>query len=422
MRKRIKIASFLVAVLVVLVGFIFKERTQRYEYQTRLDIIYESALAGLNENLENIRTGLKKCIYYTSASQLGEQARELSVSAQNAKNAISVLPAGEKELTSINRFLSHVGSYSSYIAAEVAEGKEFSAEQKENLQSLITAAEELFSAVNEASPNYSVDIDLSSKIEETEDMLTDYPTLIFDGPFSDHLLEGKSELLESLDEIDKDTATSIASKIIGNTDALSVTEQTGAIEGYRFVSNGTTVGITKKGGMVSFIRKYRQIGASQLSGKQCTEYAKDYLYQIFGNKNFEESYYQIQDGLCIINFAYKNGATVCYTDLVKVGVALDNGELIFYEADGYIMSHKPRTIATPSHTVDQARNKLSGDLTVIRTKQALIPSDGGYEVLCYEFLCEDKEKQKVMMYINASSLDEERLFLIEETDNGTFTK
>ena len=62
MRRKVRIISFLVAVLVALTGFIVKENTLRKDYQARLNLIYSSALASLNENLENNRLGLKKCI------------------------------------------------------------------------------------------------------------------------------------------------------------------------------------------------------------------------------------------------------------------------------------------------------------------------------------------------------------------------
>ncbi len=432
MRKKVTIFSFSLAVLVTLTGFIISESVKASDYKHRLNLIYQSAVVSLNENLENISTTLKKCVYYTSAESLGKASQNLTVAAQNAKNALSVLPAGEQELGKINRFLSHVGSYSTYIAAEVSSGKEFSDEQKENINTLITAAEELNAAVGEISTNYTEDIggfetdvsEFSDTIISAEDNLTDYPALIFDGPFSDHILEGESQLLPSLEKIDEQNAKNIASEILNiSVDNITLAgEQTGKIECYKLAGAGGTVAVTKNGGIVSFMRKYRVIGNSSVTPLQCIDYAKEFLQRIFGNKTFEESYYYTQDGLCIINFAYKDGATVCYTDLVKVGVATDNGEILFFEADGYIMNHKPRTIATPTHTAKQASKIISKDLSVLSTKQALILSDGNYEILCYEFLCNSADNSKVLVYINAADLTEERLFLVEQTDGGTFTK
>ena len=39
----------------------------------------------------------------------------------------------------------------------------------------------------------------------------------------------------------------------------------------------------------------------------------------------KESYYVINNNICTINYAYVQDGAVCYSDLVKVGVALDSG-------------------------------------------------------------------------------------------------
>lgn len=42
-----------------------------------------------------------------------------------------------------------------------------------------------------------------------------------------------------------------------------------------------------------------------------------------------ESYHLTENNIMTINFAYQDGGALCYPDLVKVGVALDNGEIDF---------------------------------------------------------------------------------------------
>ena len=63
-----------------------------------------------------------------------------------------------------------------------------------------------------------------------------------------------------------------------------------------------------------------------------------------GYENMKDSYYALNDGICVVNFAQMEGDAICYTDLIKVGVALDNGEIVSIDARGYLMNHKDRTI------------------------------------------------------------------------------
>ena len=53
---------------------------------------------------------------------------------------------------------------------------------------------------------------------------------------------------------------------------------------------------------------------------------------------------------------------------------------------------------------------------------ALIPTDGGGEARCYEFVCEAEDGQEILVYINAVNLDEEDILILLKSDGGTLTK
>ena len=60
-------------------------------------------------------------------------------------------------------------------------------------------------------------------------------------------------------------------------------------------------------------------------------------------------------------------------------------------------------------------------LSVISHRTAVIPTDGGGEVLCYEYTCRAGNGRKVLVYINAVTAKEEQVLLLEENENGTLT-
>jgi len=55
-----------------------------------------------------------------------------------------------------------------------------------------------------------------------------------------------------------------------------------------------------------------------------------------------DTYYLKEDNTAIINYAYKQGDVVVYPDLIKVKIALDNGEVIGFESKGYLSNHTER--------------------------------------------------------------------------------
>ena len=135
----------------------------------------------------------------------------------------------------------------------------------------------------------------------------------------------------------------------------------------------------------------------------------------------KESYYSTSGGICTINFAYQQGSVTCYTDLIKVGVALDNGEVVLFDARGYLMNHQDRALSSATLTKEQAQEKLSPYLTVQSAGVALIPSDAGSENLCYEFMCKGKNDQKVLVYVNCQTGEEEQILILLETEGGILT-
>ena len=152
----------------------------------------------------------------------------------------------------------------------------------------------------------------------------------------------------------------------------------------------------------------------------CEEFL-EYLAN-FKNTNFVKTYYFADEGVCTVNFAHKEGATVCYPDLIKVGVALDTGEIMLVEAGGYIANHTKRTITTPKYSVNEAREKLSPALKINSAKRCIIPTSGNMEKHCYEFDCIGLDNEEILVYVNVENLEEERILLVVKTDGGTLTK
>ena len=169
------------------------------------------------------------------------------------------------------------------------------------------------------------------------------------------------------------------------------------------------------------MRKSRDIGDETLTYAQAVEKAAEYLNES-SKSEFVSTYYFADEGICTVNFAHKEGVTVCYPDLIKVGVSLDNGEIVLLEAAGYLANHYNRTISTPKYTVNEAKEKLSPTLKINDVKRCIIPTEGKYEKHCYEFQCVGIDGEELLIYVNVANLEEEQILLLLKTDGGTLTK
>ena len=196
--------------------------------------------------------------------------------------------------------------------------------------------------------------------------------------------------------------------------------ENGKIESYRFGNKSVDISVSKAGGHIIYMRKNRLAREHVITVEQAVEKAKRFLLQN-GIKKMAETYYFIDEGVCTINFAYVDGATLCYTDLIKVGVAMDDGEVVLYEAGGYISNHKNRAFESAVYTEKQAAKKLNEKLKILKTDLVLIPTSAGKETRCYEFLCSDQDTE-VLVYINVLTCEQEDILILLKSDAGTLVK
>ena len=110
---------------------------------------------------------------------------------------------------------------------------------------------------------------------------------------------------------------------------------------------------------------------------------------------------------------------IYYKDLIKIGVSLEDGSIVSFDATGYLMNHITRDSQSNIISESNARNSLSKKLEITHSSMAYIPTSGLAEVLCYEFECKGENNDRVLVYINAITGLEEQIYVLMESDNGT---
>ncbi len=438
-RNTVRIISFSVAVILSVITLTFVTTEKINDYQTQVGYTYSMNLDELDGSLYNISVALQKSLYASSATQLSTLAVELCTESTVAKNALSQLPYSGEELAGVNKFLSQVGDYTLYLSRKVIQGGKIEDDDRENLHKLSQTAQSVSSSVNAVRAEYdkegvwdpelmvgvgqSVEGGFAENLTGLEELLADYPTLQYDGPFSDHMLKNEMKMLQGAEELTSDEALKKAGEIlerdVSNFEKESDTE--GNVPCYNFTDGEMSFSVTKQGGYIIYMRKFRETGEQTLTYEQAVEKAEQYLEK-HSNQSFVSTYYFADEGVCTVNFAFKEGATVCYPDLIKVGVALDDGEIVLLEAGGYLANHHTRTIKTPKYSVNEARERLSKALKINDVNRCIIPTDGNAEKHCYEFRCVGIDGEELLVYVNTQNLEEERILLLLKTDGGTLTK
>jgi germination protein YpeB len=119
-----------------------------------------------------------------------------------------------------------------------------------------------------------------------------------------------------------------------------------------------------------------------------------------------------------MDFVCSDGGVLCYPDALRVTLALDNGELIGYECEGYVKNHTDRQLGEAGFPRDDAAASLSQRLVPRSGGLSVIGTEGGGERYCHEFVCEDENGERVIVYIDAQTGEEAKIMLVREDENG----
>lgn len=438
-RVLVRVISYMLAVAVSVLTLFLMKNKEISNYKTQIEYGYSMHLNELDGSLYNISVALQKALYASTATQLSSIAVELCSESTVAKNSISQLPYSVGQFDNVNRFLSQVGDYTLYLSKKVIEGNTISEEERENLHNMSKTARLISSSVGVVRSEYDsegvwseelaagldgwVDSTLSISFEGLEELLIDSPSLVYDGPFSDHLLNGTLKMIDGKPQVTPQEAKEKAAKVLNmDKNILSEAQESGGnLPCYNFYGDNIGISITKYGGYVVYMRKYSVATQQNIEFEEAVEIADNYINSATDG-NFVSTYYFTDEGVCTVNFAHKEGATLCYPDLIKVGVSVETGEVVLLEAGGYLANHYTRTISTPKYSVDDARKVLSDKLNIVAQRRVIIPTDGKNEKHCYEFDCRGIDGEELLVYVNVDNLEEEKILLLLKTDGGVLTK
>lgn len=440
-RGKIRVRLYASVLILVLFSAFVINAQKASELSRQLNADAERSLSTLEACMSSINTNLTKGLYANTTPMLSSMAISLTRDAASAKNSLSALPLSDTQLDNMLKFLSQVGAFVSTLDRKLSLGEPITSEERNQLKQLIDVSQKLLSELDtitqgvedgsvsfkqagntlQKSADQSVQID--SAFGDAEQTLTDYPTLIYDGPFSDHILNQSPKTLEGKSDVSKEKALEIASDFIGiDKSTLRFDSETnGVIETYNFFVDSINISVCKKGGAVLYLLGSSSAGESVISPEQAVENAKNFL-SAKGYKNMKESYYSTQDGICTVNFAYENEGVICYPDLIKLSVSLETGNIISFDARGYIMNHTDRPPVQSKISADEAKMSVSDYLTVMSSRLAVIPTDYKTEKTAYEFHCKTPDEQEVLVYIDVLTAKEDDILLLLYSDGGILTK
>ena len=452
MKKKYAVISIsFLSVAVIALGILaWSSHARAEKYELYMDNNSQHAFDELVTAVSEMDTALQKSLYATSPGMTCAVCTELFGKAMTAQMSLGVLPFSSQEMEQVSGFISRVGDYAFALSRAAAKGEGYTDEQKQALKSLASTSEvlaqnmknlqtDMFDGVLTMDELYKSEraLDLIGREEAgvtvgdsmrlIEKEFPEVPSLIYDGPFSEHLSQSVPKMLEGSGEIDENQGREIAAGFLhmGKTRVYPAGECKGEIPClYYSAETGdgstVTVAVSCQGGQVMAMLHSRFVQDVRVSVDEALDTAEDFL-RGKGYKDMEKTYYMLQGGILTVNYAYEQDDVLCYPDLVKVSVAMDTGAVCGFEATGYISAHHQRQLPEVKVSREEAQKHVPEELSVDDWQLAVIPTAGGDELLCHEFLCHGEGEHKSLIYVNAVSGEQEKILLLLEDENGSLT-
>ena len=445
-RKKVIVWIAIIVLIGIIIALAYNLNRKNKESILASENLYNQSLYELIYYMDNVQNYLAKSTISSSSTHGAETLTNLWREANLAQTYLAMLPMQAHELENTEKFLNQVSDYSYSLSRKNIQGEKLSDEDLKNLEELHKYSIQINNVVNQISfdlnagnmkwsdltgeknVNFAQQVSTDFNFADTlEENLHEYSGLIYDGAYSEHIVSAEKKGLKG-DKINEEDAKKKAIEFVGENNLEDISSlgfsEKAAVPTYTFIiknknQENITISISETGGSIVYMTSDREVSVENLTYEQANEKGKEFLKQK-GFENMQETYYLKNEGIITINYAYSQDGVLMYPDLIKIKVALDNGQVLGIETTGYLNNHTQRDISKIKITKEQAKEKLNKNLNIQSEILAVIPTEWKTEKLCYEFKGKVEETE-YLVYINAENGEEEQILIITHTPNGQLT-
>jgi spore germination protein len=421
------------------------EMTNNFKRQKQLvQDEYNRSMYEMTGYIKNVDLNLSKVQIITDKSLKITALADIWRQSNLAKENLANLPIVQNNMGKTSKYLTQVSDFSFSLMKSVSRDKPITEEQYKDIKMLNTSSTQLLTVCNNIYDdlntgrlkwdevaklgNEQLDENVATaNIQSIAKTFVEYEGLIYDGAYSNHITDLKPKGLSETVVTPEQANTNIIN-IFGEDSVEYVNyvgENTNQLQLYEFdlklkdSPNIRDIYMTKNDGKLYLMISDKTVTEQKITIDNAKDLGKNFLKGM-GIDNVTDTYYIITDNLVTINYAAVQDTVILYPDLVKVKIALDNGEICSVETGGYTYNHVNRDNLLPKLTIEDAEKKVNKTIKIESKNLAIVPTESKRELLVYEFKGSINQK-KCIVYINALTGEEENVLMIIETPNGTLT-
>ena len=423
----ITVTAVLGVAVLALAGVAVWLNSENQRHITMLENTYESSFYDLVQGVDDIDVKLKKINFSTSKEYQNELLTDVWRLSDLAQAKLGSLSHSDTVVLKTTRFLNQLGDYSKYLAEET-ENRPLTEEEKTAIKALYkncqALGKELSAVMGRMEGGYSFVTDgegseslWSQTFSELEDTSIDYPSLIYDGPFSDSVQNRVPKGLGGENITPEQGLIKVKNILKGHYDVDTVKyvgRYDGDVAALTYEGDGVTVQLSENGRLL-VMNASQPVGELIIDTDEATRVAAEFVENA-GFCDMTAVWVSTYYDNAYINFVCEKDGVIIYPDMVKVKVSLASGKVAGVEAVPNFYCCTARDIPSPKLSEDDVRGLIRDGLEVESVRLAIIPRGSG-ETLTYEIFG-TFEGEKYFLYLDADTGREVNVLCVIDGEQG----
>ena len=398
------VVALLVTVGVLTAGWI-GSNAQSAAYASRLENSYQKSFSGLITNINTIEIYLSKALVTVDNGKKQELYQNINQECSLCATNLGNLPVNHESILETTRFVNQLGGFSYYLSQKLKSGGIMSDADISSVNELYNWCVYVQTVINDyakqqdGSFNILNNTQFGNTSSEFDQMFTntsatgtEFPTLIYDGPFSDSI---KNKEVKGLvgEEISKEQAENVIKNAFKEYNVKNLIH-TGDVDGkfasynYSFETTHRKyyATVTKKGGLLLSVSSIGQLDKDRLSLEDAETEAESFAHNL-GLTDMKSVWSTNLGGIAYVNLVPVRNNVIIYPDMIKAKVSLDTGSILGWEAQSYAYNHDDRDDFEFIISEQTARQMVAPELSIVSIKKCIVPKEYEREQLCYEYKC-----------------------------------
>ncbi|MBR7091506.1 MAG: germination protein YpeB [Clostridia bacterium] len=405
------------------------------EYRDQLNYVYRQNFYELTDNINEIETNLGKVSVSTNNTDLSRYMSNIANASSSAQSNITELPIDHNTIDNTITFINQLNGYVYTLQTKLSSGANLTLDDLDQLENLHSSSEDIKYELNKLSvlissgdfeiiDNIQDPNQASNKFSESwsglNNQTIEYPTLIYDGPFSESTtnktIRGLSENIVSETQVGANLR-----QIFTDYNIQFTGEVVGAkfdVYNYELTKDDTIyyAQVSKRDGVLLQLNSNIQSDERTISLSDAEVLAVEFATSL-GFENMQAVWSTSSNNFAYVNLTPVQDNVILYPDLIKVKISQSNGKIVGWEAKSWAYNHTERTNLNPSIDLAKATMAVSTNMDIRSSRLCVIPGNYVGEILAYEFMCA-YSGATYYIYIDTTTGQQCNVLKVIETDDG----